>query len=361
MINLTAPINQLGYGIVGLNVLKQLDKMGHKPSYLPVWRGIRADVAKEDMDLVQRCLDRPFYPKGNSLRIWHQHDLAHHCGTGLRCAFPIFELDQFTKEEKHHLACQDILFVCSDWAFDTVCNNLSEFVCPTVVITGLGVDREIFQPRTAEDTRNTVFLNVGKWEIRKGHDVLIEAFNRAFEPKDRVRLWMLSTNPFLSAEQSEEWEDLYKKSKMGLAGKVEILPRQRTQYDVARLMNEADVGVFPARAEGWNLELLEMMACGKNVIATFNTAHMDFIDDSNCYCIDTPNKEEAFDGVFFPGGEGNWAELGEAEIEQLVVYMRKLHRQKQEGELTPNEKGIDIAETFSWENAVQPIVELCCS
>jgi len=360
MINLTAPINQLGYGIVGLNVLKQLVKAGKKPSYLPVFHGIKTDPPQEDVALVQRCLDRPFYPEGNSLRIWHQHDLAHHCGTGKRCVFPIFELDQFTDEEKHHLRNQDVLFVCSNWAFDTVCNELGDD-CPLVVTTGLGVDRSIFFPAELNPYSYTVFLNIGKWEVRKGHDVLIDAFNRAFEPKDRVRLWMIPSNPFLTKEQTAEWEDMYMKSKMGRAGKVQIFPRQRTQVDIAKKMREADVGVWPARAEGWNLELLEMLACGKNAIATFNTAHMDFIDDSVCRCIDTPNKEEAFDGVFFKGGGGNWAELGEAEIEQLVVHMRELHRQKQERELAPNERGIDIAETFSWENAVQPILEHCCS
>lgn len=359
MLNLTGPINQLGYGIVCLNVLKQLERADKKPSYLPVFGGIKTDPPAEDVALVQRCLDRPFYPDGNSLRIWHQHDLAHHCGTGLRCAFPIFELDAFRPEEKHHLQNQDVLFVCSEWAEKVMRDQL--MVGPKIVVTGLGVDREIFRPRNLNPYSYTVFLNIGKWEVRKGHDVLIDAFNRAFEPKDRVRLWMIPSNPFLSKEQTAEWEDMYMESKMGRAGKVEIFPRQRTQVDIAKKMCEADVGVFPARAEGWNLELLEMLACGKQAIVTFNTAHQDFIDGSICRCIDTPNKEEAFDGVFFQGGSGNWAELGETEIEQLVVHMRELHGQKQEsGALPQNEQGLDIAETFTWQATVSHIVESLC-
>jgi hypothetical protein len=49
-----------------------------------------------------------------------------------------------------------------------------------------------------------VFLNVGKWEYRKGHDVLLEAFNKAFEPTDNVRLVMNCHNPCCRAKSREE-------------------------------------------------------------------------------------------------------------------------------------------------------------
>ncbi len=61
---------------------------------------------------------------------------------------------------------------------------------------GLRIDEEIFNEyvesvdigRTTPNT--TVFLNVGKWEYRKGHDFILEAFNKAFEPEADVLLVM---------------------------------------------------------------------------------------------------------------------------------------------------------------------------
>ena len=56
-------------------------------------------------------------------------------------------------------------------------------------------------------------------------------------------------------------------------------------------MAKTDCGVFPARAEGWNLELLEMMSCNKPVIATNYSAHTEFCDDKNCMLIDIEDME----------------------------------------------------------------------
>ena len=66
-------------------------------------------------------------------------------------------------------------------------------------------------------------------------------------------------------------------------------------------MSQTDCGVFPARAEGWNLELLEMMSCGKNVIATNYSSHTEFCNSENCMLVETTELEDAHDGKWFRG------------------------------------------------------------
>ena len=49
-----------------------------------------------------------------------------------------------------------------------------------------GVDRDIFTPNIKIDGSDIskdkyIFLNIGKWEIRKGHDLLVHIFNKAFD------------------------------------------------------------------------------------------------------------------------------------------------------------------------------------
>jgi hypothetical protein len=224
----------------------------------------------------------------------------------------------------------------------------------TVVVVPCGVDRQIFHENVGvADPKWTTFLNIGKWEYRKGHDVLIEAFCKAFEPKDRVRLWMMNHNPFISEQQADEWETLYKNSKMG--HRVSILPRVASHAEVAKLMSQADCGVFPARAEGWNLELLEMMSMGKQVIATGYSAHTEFCNPANCKLIHIDDTEEAYDGVFFDGKSGGrWAELGETQVDTLAQLMRDVHENKGEG----NPFGVETAKVFSWENAATRILEI---
>jgi glycosyltransferase involved in cell wall biosynthesis len=71
---------------------------------------------------------------------------------------------------------------------------------------------------------------------------------------------------------------------------------QKTLYGLIR---NSDIGIFPNRCEGGtNLALMEYMACGKPVIASYNTGHMDVLTESNSLRLREmkPNKCTPFDG-----------------------------------------------------------------
>ncbi len=121
-------------------------------------------------------------------------------------------------------------------------------------------------------------------------------------------------------------------------------------------MNQTDCGIFPARAEGWNLELLEMMSCGKSVIATGYSGHTEFCDDDNCMIVETGELEDAQDGKWFRG-QGKWASIGDKQIDQMAEYMREVHKLKQKDDLKINQNGIETAKKFSWTNTANKIVE----
>jgi glycosyltransferase involved in cell wall biosynthesis len=352
-LNFTAPINELGYGVAGLNILKGLVRNGCNVSYWPI--GQPSIHSQEDYDVYKMCTENSvmFNYEAPSLRLWHQHDMAQHIGSGKRIGFPIFELDTFSELEKHNLDSLDNIIVCSKWA-----KSIIEKEVPNkkfrIGIAPLGVDTNIFTPKQNPFPKQnkTIFLNIGKWEIRKGHDILIESFNKAFNENDNVELWMMNHNPFLDEKQEKEWHSTYQDSKLG--AKVKIIPRVKTHMEVAAIMNIADVGVFPSRAEGWNLEALEMMALGKQVILTDYSAHTEFATDKNSKLINIENTEPAYDGIWFRG-QGEWAEIGEAQKEQLIEYMRECHKEK--GKI--NEGGIETSKTFTWDNCAKSVMSFC--
>jgi hypothetical protein len=252
----------------------------------------------------------------------------------------------------------DGLCVCSKWASEIVLKDLGVQNAPSTHVIPLGVDRNIFHENIGKPDDNwTTFINIGKWEYRKGHDKIIEAFNIAFEPKDRVRLWMMNGNPFIDCEKTKSWQSLYKNSKMG--DKVNFLPRVNKQEEVALIMSEADCGVFPSRAEGWNLELLEMMSMGKRVIATDYSAHTEFCNYTNCYLLPIENTERAKDDVFFDGKcGGHWAYLDENVVDKMACYMRDVYVKKNNGNLKINESGIETAKKFSWNSSTKKMMEI---
>ena len=349
-INYIAPHNFLGYGQTGRNILKNLVDLGANVAFFPIGK-IETDNS-DNINYIKKSLNNQSYynNKAPSLRIWHQHDLAMHVGRGPHIGMPIFELDQFNNIELHHLKSQDVLFVCSDWAKKIINNHTS---VPTFVVP-LGVDNKVFDYNLCvEKQKNepTIFFNCGKWEYRKGHDLISTAFNLAFSKDDNVELWMMCDNPFLNQQQTEQWHNYYMQSELGIAGKIKLIPRVNSNLEVAQIMAKTDCGVFPARAEGWNLELLEMMAMGKQVIATNYAAHTHYCNNSNSLLLEPEGSEPAVDGVWFYG-QGAWATLGEDTIKQIVEHMRYVHNNK-----TVNTEGIKTGQKFTWKNSAQTLIK----
>jgi len=123
-------------------------------------------------------------------------------------------------------------------------------------------------------------------------------------------------------------------------------------HDVAALMASADCGVFPARAEGWNLELVEMLAMAKPVIATAATAHTAYLTPQNAQLIALGDVEPATAG----GLLGTWGSWGDAQRTQLVSALRDIHTARQAGSLGPNEAGLATARTLTWDASAQAML-----
>ena len=346
-INLMTPINQLGYGVAGLNILKALQAETNVALHMI---GQPQVTSQQDADAVTRGLEaaKTFDPEAPCVKIWHQNQMAEFVGKGEHIGFPIFELDTLTDIEKHHLQSCDRLFVCSQWA-KSVIHDAYDWSASRqeVNVVPLGVDSDVFKSATPRNTDKTIFFNCGKWEIRKGHDILIEAFKRTEMHDPNVELWMMCTNPFNSPEEENKWKMLYNHPK------VRIIPRAETQKEVYNIMAQVDCGVFPSRGEGWNLELLEMMAAGKHVIATDYSAHTEFCTKENCGLVSINNKEPAHDGKWF-FGQGNWAKISEREIFDLAIEMQSFIVDRKG---TTNESGVKTARQFSWQNSAKEIIK----
>lgn len=347
-INFNGPINHTGYGIASFNILKELFK-NHNITYFP--KGQPSVDNQKDYDLVMSLLSQSktnFDINAPCLKIWHQFDLAEHVGRGRYFAYPFFELDTFSVQEKQHMGVPDHLFVTSKWAQDVIAqNNIST----STSVVPLGVDLNIFNVSNygMKNHNKYAFLNIGKWEVRKGHDILLDIFQSAFPKEQDVELWIVAsehTNNYSSPEQLTEW-----KKKYSVDPRIKISTGVETQHDIAKIISQASCGIFMSRAEGWNLELLECMAMNKPVIATKFSAHTEFCDKNNSFLVDIDCIEKAIDGKAFTG-QGHWAKIGQNQIDQCIEYMRLLYN----GRIDNNLSGLETAKLLSWENSAEQIV-----
>lgn len=350
-ISFSSPINFLSYGICGRNILAELDKT-HNISLFPIPSIQHIQIEKEDEELVLKTWNNRFnYNKmAPSLRLWHQFELFHHVGKGLHCAFPIFELDEFHPiSELPQLKNQDKILVCSQWAKEIVERQIKGV---PVSVVPLGVDRSIFPQKEVFYNGPTIFLNIGKWEVRKSHDFLIEVWKEFTKEAKDVELWMVPQTHLINEQQEKEWVDLYTDPT------IKLFPRLPAQKDIGGLMAKADCYVGISRAEGFNLPMLEAMSVGLPIVTTDYSAHTEFCNEGNANLVEITELETAYDGHFFKSGIGQWASLDVSQFEQTLHYFRKVHKEKQEkGVLPLNEAGIETAKKFSWSNTAKRIEE----
>ena len=347
-LNVYCPINGTGYGITSTNIALALDNLGVDVGLFIIGQGVLLqDPDQKQIMLKMLNRGRHYDPKEPCLKIWHQHDLAPRVVTGPYYALPFFEIDKLHDFETHGLNNTDGVLTASEWSKKVLEDNGVKrpiHVCP------LGVDRNIFNDDNKIKISNEkyIFLHVGKWEIRKGQDFLLEAFGKAFTPNDNVELWLVPHNPFLSPNETNKFLNLVNKNP--LAEKIKVYNRLPTQKDLCEVMSSANCGIFMSRAEGWNNEIPEMMSLNKPIITTNYSAHTEYCTSDNSFLVDIDETEPANDGKWFHGF-GNWAKLGSRQLEQTIEYMKFVYN----NEVTTNEGGVLTAKKYSWENTASVI------
>lgn len=354
-INFYSPIGFTGYGVAGLNLYKAIYE-AHNVALFPI-----GQMHPESQDDSAACL-KGFEKQENydldapCVKIWHQFDMATRVGRGKFFAFPFFELTDLTKKEIHHLNNADEVIVTCEWAKKILEQN---GISKKINIVPLGVNTKIFDYTIKSSLKTDdkyIFMSIGKWEVRKGHDILVNIFNETFTESDNVELWIngSSSEYTFTPQEIEKWHNLYNNCK--LKNKIKIFPRLNTQSEVAQLMSYADCGIFASRAEGWNLELLEMMAMNKPVITTNYSAHTEFCNQDNSFLVDIDELELANDNKYF-NGFGKWAKFGEKQLDQFKYYMKKVYTNN----IRSNNEGLKTANNLSWENAGSKLIKCISS
>ena len=353
-INQYSPINTLSYGIIGLNLLKSLYKLGHDIVYWPIGH---IEAISPDTTLINQCIQNQVNIDKNSpcLKVFHEFDLATRIGSGKCGTMSFFEIDYLDERRVAHLNCSDVIFCPSSWA-KSVMEKCG--VKPRKAICHPGVDINLFKPKPLQNDEITRFFSIGKFEFRKGYRELAQAFEKSFMPEDKVELYISADNPFFPEEENQAWRNLFINGRLG--NKVKFINRSLDQGAIVDLINFCDCGVFTSKAEGFGLPILESLACGRHVITTRYSAMTDYCNDENSMLINIDNLSSAYDGYWFtPESTPNaqWANFGPNQMDQLIHYMRKTHKQKQNGELKLNENGIMTSKEFNWAKTAQIIID----
>lgn len=337
-INIISPYNNLSYGLVSKNIISNL-RNWFDISHFPI--GLSEDYKDSDLFF----LNKKFNKDAVSLKIFHEFDLLMSIGNGRKIGFPIFEKDRLLPLDLYNIKHCDEIFVCSHWAQ----NVLNQYSIKSTVIP-LGVD-DSFQFVNTKFEDKVIFYNLGKREVRKGHDYLHKVFKKAFPDKADVELWMFSQNIFDSKEEKDLFQLEYKKT---LGSRVKFFPFL-PKSDLISWINKAHIGFFPTRAEGFCLPILEGMKLGKHILATNYSGQTEFLPENQSFSCE--KFVEARDNKWFNGGF-NWAEVESSE-DEIVEKLRSFYKKVKEG-CHYNAYNITMASKFSWYNTCEKIRKAIC-
>lgn len=243
------------------------------------------------------------------------------------------------------------------WAYSRPvrdCYVRSGIVPDKVAVVHPGVDPVLFHPQAPRApvpaTRGYRFLFVGGAATsRKGFDVLLRAYVRAFRRSDDVCLVVKDyfygpVKGVIAAVQADPD-----------APEVVYVYGDADPWMMPGYYTACDCLVLPYRAEGFGLPALEAMACARPIIVTGHGAALDFCSSDVGYLI--PAKEVVFPemrvGDFPTCGPPVWAEPDE---DALVRLLRHVFTHRDEAAEKGRAARAKVLGHFTWDHAAAEVV-----
>ena len=195
---------------------------------------------------------------------------------GPKIAYNVWESTLQPEHFFNKLKEYDQIWVPSQWQAE--CTIAQGMPADKVKVVPEGVDVKTFYPEDPKTVLDYVdgrfkFVVFGRWDYRKSTKELIETFLKEFKPEEPVDLIISIDNPF-SGDGHKTTED--RLQAYGFTDERIKVKHFPSREDYITYMKNGHVFLSCARSEGWNLPLIEAMACGTPAIYSECCAQMEF-------------------------------------------------------------------------------------
>jgi glycosyltransferase involved in cell wall biosynthesis len=279
--------------------------------------------------------------------------------------YTFFE-NELTRHSLENAKRYDLILGGSSWCRD----RLVERGISNCGVLIQGIDPNLFYPieEGRDESERFVLFSGGKFELRKGQDLVLKAVKIL---QDRypdiwlVNCWyniwpesmrLMTHSPHIRFEMHPgAWQDLmvrtYAANGLDPARIVtcDLMPAglQRELY-----LN-TDIGVFPNRCEGGtNLVLMEYMACGKPVIASYTSGHMDVVNEENALLL-----KQLRDYTIVGPDRKPFARWQEPSVDELVAQIERAYHHRDDIRRRGQKAGKDM-QGFTWKRSAERLIEL---
>ena len=267
----------------------------------------------------------------------HDHHYFYDSYNGYKIGYNVWESTKYSNQFFNQLLTLDELWVPTEWQKEiSIKQGYPEnkiFVIPE------GVDGKIFKPNPKLKKQDKFqFIIVGRWDYRKGIKESIEGFLKAFPDNQDIELLLNVENPYPTDDMNSTEERL---KYHGLEdNRIKILKfLNRKQY--IKLLQNANVLISCAKAEGWNLPLIESLACGTPSIYTKCSGQLEFTK-SKGLGVEILGEEKA--GKNIPGN------FYTPDLDDLVEKIKDSYNNYNVWKKWHLDRSKEIREEYSWKN-----------
>jgi len=160
-----------------------------------------------------------------------------------------------------------IISVCKKASLEILNNGFSK---ETLVEIPNGIDINRFSKSSSKNKKDIRTITyIGRLDSYKGVDFLLKGFKELLSKVDNVRLNIVGDGPDETLLKNEAKD-------LGILDNITFKGRQE---DILSELYNTDIFVLPSLSEGMSNVLLEAMACGLPVVATFVGGNSDLIRD----------------------------------------------------------------------------------
>ena len=232
-----------------------------------------------------------------------------------------------------------------------------------------GIDPELFYPGEKEKNNDLfIIFSGGKFELRKGQDLVLKAFQilqQKFPDIILINAWFnlwphtmnsMADSKYIKYEyKGETWKNfminLCRINNID-GNKVFTLPITPSNK-LRDLYLNSDIGLFPNRCEGGtNLVLMEYMACGKPVIASFNSGHKDLLSGDNSLQL-----RKMYEFKLYDDNKKLIADWEEPDIDEIVSKLEFAYYNRDPLKQIGKKAGADM-KNYTWEKSADSLLEI---
>ena len=299
-INVRCAINNLSFGNVSYNILRELFKAKFQVNLFPV--GQKVDFSafdkapQEFSEFIKESVEnRNLRVKRNYpfLNIWHINQSENKI-SDYNILYTFHETGQVTEAEKSLCLLYDRVVFGSSYARDAFIssgvNNAS--------FAPLGLDEDITPIDREYFPSKIHFGLMGKWEKRKNTAKIINLWANRFGNNNKYQLTCCVSNAFIEENELKQQIKIATNNKdYNNINFLSFLPKNSQVNDYLNSI-DIDLGGLSG-AEGWNLPCFNSTALGCWPIVLNATSHKDWATQDNSILIEPSSKSSIVDNKFF--------------------------------------------------------------